>query len=210
MSQAPYSPYGLFAPPSPRGVPGQTETFLAYMQDGKIFRQAPEGPQVIGVTTKTHDDLQADYDGVYATCQEYYDALVKAGVIVPEPTQEDLLNQQAEQLKAQAEQLREASKIIADGARSQEALAGMINELRSELSALKGDSAYEHRAECHSEPAGPVAAVEADAQPGMGDNQGLPKLPRRSDAGDSRPSPQSSGPAKRSAVSAKRSGGRHS
>lgn len=73
MSQAPYSPYGLFAPPSPRGVPGQTETFLAYMQDGKIFRQAPEGPQVIGVTTKTHDDLQADYDGVYATCQEYYD-----------------------------------------------------------------------------------------------------------------------------------------
>lgn len=208
MSQTPYAPYGMFAPP-PR-VPGQTESFLAYMQDGKIFRQAPEGPQAIGVTSKTHDDLQADYDGIYATCQEYYDALVKAGIIVPEPTQEELLKQQAQQLKAQAEQLREASKIIADGARSQEALAGMISDLRGELSALKGkgEVSHEHPAERHPEPAGPVAAMETDAQPGLGDNPGLPKLPQRTVAGDSRPEPQAAGSAKRPAVSAKRSGGR--
>lgn len=207
MSQAPYAPYGMFAPP-PR-VPGQTESFLAYMQDGKIFRQAPEGPQAIGVTSKTHDDLQADYDGIYATCQEYYDALVKAGVIVPEPTQEEVLKQQAEQLKVQAEQLREASKIIAEGARSQEALAGMISDLRGELSALKGQGGkYEHPAERHQEPAGPVAAVETDAQPGLGDKPGLPKLPQRAAASDSRSEPEAAGPAKRPAVSAKRSGGR--
>lgn len=209
MSQMPYPIYPPFGAPVPRGAPGQTDTFLAYMQDGKIFRQTPEGPQAIGVTGKAHDDLQADYDSIYATCQEYYDALVKAGIIVPEPTQEELLKQQAEQLKAQAEQLREASRIIADGGRNQEALAGMIAGLRAEIAALTRGENHADTTEPCAEHVGIVPSVESVDQSGVGDKPQLPELPRRPHAGDSRSEPARAGSAKRAAVSAKRSGSKH-
>lgn len=211
MSQT-YAPaYPFFVPP-PRPAPGQTDSFLAYMQDGKIFRQAPDGPQAIGVTTKTHEDLQADYDSIYATCKEYYDALVKAGVITPEPTQEELLRRQAEQLKAQAEQLAEARRVIEEGAANQQALSAMMADLRGEISALRGQQPQE----AHNEPAlehcqpdpGPQPAMAEHDQRGVEDREPVQQLPKRPDARHRRAQPDDAGASAGPRVSPKRSGGK--
>lgn len=211
MSQTYAAPYPFFAPP-PRPAPGQTETFLAYMQDGKIFRQAPDGPQPVGVTTKTHDDLQADYDSIYATCQEYYDALVKAGIITPEPTQEELLRRQAEQLKAQAEQLAEASRVIAEGAASQQALSAMVAALRGEISALRGretqEAQHDHASEPCEPPAGAVSGLAGQDTAGVEDRQQLQQLPQRPAAGHRRAKSDPAGPPAGARLPAKRAGGK--
>lgn len=199
-------------PAPPYAFLGQVhgDSFLAYVQEGAIYRHSPDGPQAIGVTTKIHEDLKADYDSIYATCKEYYTGLVEAGVIEPEPTQEDILRRQAEQLKTQAVQLDEASRLVAESARSQAELAGAIAALRAEIEALRGKGgADEYPAGTHQQDPGALPPVETPDQPGLGDNPGLPKFPQRPAAGDSGSKPERGGSAKRTALPAKRTSGRH-
>ena len=46
-------------------------TFVGYIQDGKIYCSDGQGQQVIGVVSKSYDDLKSDYDSIYARCQQY-------------------------------------------------------------------------------------------------------------------------------------------
>lgn len=194
---------------------GQTDSFLAYCQDGKIFRQTPEGPQQIGATSKTYDDLKADYDSIFKTCQEYYDALVKAGIITPEPTQEELLQRQADQLKEQAAQLATASKVIAESAANQKSLTRMIMELRQEVSSLKnanflGQGEQDGRVTDYIEPVSNIPSVEGTDQPSLDIDQELSELAAGPVSGAGRPQYNNAAASKRPALSAKRPVARHS
>lgn len=217
MSQTPYyNPY--FMPPAGRPAMGTTDSLLAFMQDGKIFKQTPEGPQQIGVTTKTYEDLSADYDSVFKTCQQYYDKLVELGVITPEPTQEELLKRQAEQLQQQAKQLDIASKVIAESAQSQKALTDLIADLRNEVASLKNENftsihsaqgaANEYSA-INCEPASTVGSMERADKSGVANSEQLPELPKRAVSGDGGTPHRPSNASKRASNASKRAGGRN-
>lgn len=200
MSQYPAF-MGPYVSPINNQLPPNAQSFIGYIQDGKIFRSDVQGPQAIGVSTKVHEDLQADYDNLYSTCKEYYDALVKAGVIVPEPTQEDLIRQQAEQLN-------HAAQVIAEGVKNQERLSSMIASLTEKLDAMSKvkETTHEHHTSNPVQNTRPVATDERICQPSVASDTRLPELPPRADAGDSGEESEVKRPAKRTRVSAKRAG----
>ena len=98
-------------------------SFVGYIKDGTIYSTDANGQQItVGVTSKAYEDLKADYDGVFARCQEYYDRLVKLGEIVPELTGEALI-------KAKADQLTRATRLIKQVTQPQEHLPSFIRHL---------------------------------------------------------------------------------
>lgn len=195
----PYAPMGV----PPRAGDAQ-QTFIGFVRDNKVFRSDPQqGPVAIGVPTNIYDDLQADYDKLYATCQEYYDALVKAGIIVPEPTQEEII-------RKQAEQLNEATQIIAQSAKKQESLYTMLQVLTEKVEALscaKGGSNERSTENIATPSNGIIPKVEVVDQPSVADNARLPELPPRPDEGDSGEKHTTERSSKRSRPSSKRAGG---
>jgi len=98
-------------------------SFMGYVQDGKIYStDATQGAQAIGVLSKTYDELKADYDSVYARCQQYYDRLVELGEIKPELTGDALL-------KAQAAELARATALINEMSEKQNHLLSVIQSM---------------------------------------------------------------------------------
>ena len=94
-------------------------TFVGYIQDGKIYCSDGQGQQVIGVVSKSYDDLKSDYDSLYARCQQYYDRLVELGEIKPELTGEELI-------KAQADELARTKDLLNQMQANQEHLMALI------------------------------------------------------------------------------------
>ncbi len=111
MTQTFYAGFGTTQP-----------TFVGYIHDGKIFCSDAQGQQLIGVTSKVHDDLKSDYDSVYARCQEYYERLVKLGEITPELTGDALI-------KAQADELARATSLINQMSKNQDHLLSIIQNM---------------------------------------------------------------------------------
>ena len=132
----------------------QPATFVGYIQDGTIVCSDVQGQRVIGVTSKTHDALKADYDSVFARCQEYYDRLVKLGEITPELTGDALI-------KAQADELARATQLINQMSATQDQLLTVIKTMtdsgRAPVQEGNGNEHSSHDTEIHS---GDVAAVE--------------------------------------------------
>lgn len=104
------------------GLGTMQPTFVGYIQDGNIYRSDVQGQQLIGVTTKSHEELKADYDSVYARCQEYYNRLVELGEIKPEMTGDALI-------KAQADELARATTLINQMSKNQEHLLAIIQNM---------------------------------------------------------------------------------
>lgn len=77
----------------------QSRYLTCVIQDGKIFTWNTEGTQQIGVTNQAYNDLKEQYDSIFETSQKYYDRLVLVGEITPELSPEDIIKQQAEQLR---------------------------------------------------------------------------------------------------------------
>lgn len=200
--------YGGYAPyvmpgqlPRPADVPANAQTFLAYIHEDKIYKSDAQGSQVLGVPSKVHDALQADYDSLYSTCKEYYDALVKADIIRPEPTQEDII-------RKQAEQLAQASEIIAQSAKTQQTLYEMVKDLTDKIERLSSTKSEEceneHVGKNGADGSGVVAQVENDDRASVGNNAELPELPRGSASSDIGEKPKNSRPSKGAVSPAKR------
>lgn len=146
MTQAFYAGFGT----------AQQPTFVGYVKDGAIYSSDASGQQVpIGVATKVHDDLKADYDSVYARCQEYYDRLVKLGEIVPELTGEALI-------KAQADELARATQLISQMSQNQEHLLSVIKNMAHAVQPAGEEERNEPFAHNSQSDAGDIAAMETD------------------------------------------------
>lgn len=100
-------------------------TFVGYIQDGKIYCSDGQGQQVIGVVSKSYDDLKSDYDSIYARCQQYYDRLVELGEIKPELTGEELI-------KAQADELARTKDLLNQMQANQEHLMALIRNMQGQ------------------------------------------------------------------------------
>lgn len=70
-----------------------------FIQDGKIYTWSAEGTQQIGVANQVYNELKAQYDGIFEVTTQYKERLVELGEITPELTQEEIIKQQAEQLR---------------------------------------------------------------------------------------------------------------
>lgn len=110
MSQVVY-PYG---PTS--SLTNQSKYFTCFLQEGKIMAWDTEGTQQVGFSNGTYNELKKQYDSVYATASEYYARLTEEGtcpscghkipaVITPELTQEQIVQQQAEQMRMMQEMI---------------------------------------------------------------------------------------------------------
>lgn len=203
--------YGGYAPyvmpgqlPRPADVPANAQTFLAYVHEDKIYKSDAQGSQIIGVPSKVYDALQEDYDSLYSTCKEYYDKLVKAEIIRPEPTQEDII-------RKQAEQLAQASEIIAQSAKTQQTLYEMVKDLTDKIEKLSSTKSEE----CENEYAGKngadgadgsgvVAQVENDDRASGRNSAELPEHPRGFASCDSGEKSKNSRPSKGTVPPAKR------
>lgn len=139
----------------------QQPTFVAYVKDGNIYGPDASGQQVIvGVLSKVHDELKADYDSVFKTCQEYYDRLVELGEITPQLTGDALI-------KAQAEELAKATQLIAQMSQNQEQLLSVIKNM-THVGQTAGEAEHESVANHSESDAGDLATVET------GDNGSKP------------------------------------
>lgn len=119
---------GAFSAQSP-------QYFYCYIQDDKLMTWGSDGVKQVGVSLKAHEELEQTRASLYDTCQEYYNKLIEAGIIKPEPTPEDIARQQAEiisSLKSQVEQGQEAQAKLMEGQRllmeKIEAMTGGNNE----------------------------------------------------------------------------------
>lgn len=91
MSQSyPYAQNPLF---------NHSKYLTCFIQDGKIYTWSAEGTQQIGVSNQVFNELQTQYDGVYEVTTQYKERLIQLGEIAPELTQEEIIKQQAEQLR---------------------------------------------------------------------------------------------------------------
>lgn len=82
-----------------------SQYFSGYIQDGKIYAQSWEGAQQIGVPLSVHADLHKQYDEVLAVTEGYKQRLIELGEIEVPLTQEQIIEQQAEQLRQSQELL---------------------------------------------------------------------------------------------------------
>lgn len=83
-----------------------------YVQDGKIYTQTYEGTQQVGVTYQTYADLQKQYAELDEIAEGYRARLIELKEIEIPLTQEELIQQQAQQLKeSQALLARMAEKL---------------------------------------------------------------------------------------------------
>ena len=137
------------------GTTQAATTFVGYIQDGKIYCSDVQGQQLVGVTSKIHDDLKSDYDSIDARCQQYYDRLVKLGEIVPELTGEELI-------KAQADQLARATHLIEQMTQNQEHLLSVIRNLNQNQGQeiAEGKIHESFTTDCQSD-TGDIPAMEA-------------------------------------------------
>lgn len=70
-----------------------------YIQDGKIYVQSYEGTQQVGVTYQAHTELEKERDYLLETCETYKKRLIELGEIEVPPTQEEIIQQQAAELR---------------------------------------------------------------------------------------------------------------
>lgn len=100
------------------------------IQDGKIYIWNTEGTQQIGVTNQTYNDLKEQYDSVFEVTTHYKERLVELGEITPELTPEEIIKQQAEQLRQSGQALVETQEALAKSLARLESLTagGTINE----------------------------------------------------------------------------------
>ena len=154
-------------------------SFVGYVNDGVIYSTDANGQQVVvGVTTKTHDDLKADYDSVYARCQEYYDRLVKLGEITPELTGDALI-------KAQADELAKATQLIQRMSQQQEHLLAVIQNMKQTPACKEEKRNESFAADCQAD-TGNLAAMEANDCGVQQHSRPVPKHKAGPAKGDSR------------------------
>lgn len=135
---------------------GTTATFVGYVKDGVVYSTDASGQQIaVGVTSKVHEDLKADYDGVYSRCQEYYDRLVKLGEITPELTGDALI-------KAQADELAKATQLINQMSQNQKQLLSVIQSMTAGQKIIEEGKHHESAAADREYDPGHLPAVEAN------------------------------------------------
>ena len=157
-------------------------SFVGYIKDGTIYSTDANGQQItVGVTSKAYEDLKADYDGVFARCQEYYDRLVKLGEIVPELTGEALI-------KAQADQLTRAARLIEQMTQNQEHLLSVIRNL-NQSQKITEDKVNESLAIDSQSDTGHIPTVETADNGIQPDPRSVPKHKARSSQGNNRKKP---------------------
>ena len=168
MSQAFYAGFATSHP-----------TFVGYIQDGKIYSSDVQGQQVVGVVSKTYDDLKADYDSIYARCQQYYDKLVELGEIKPELTGDALI-------KAQADQLARATALLNQMSEQQEHLLSVINSMKKSGPYQPEEEDDEFSADNPETSSGAVPAVANAHNRVQQSTRAVQKYKGRSASGDSR------------------------
>lgn len=88
------------------------QSLYGYIQDGKIFAQTLEGTQQVGVSFHIYNDLVKQHNELLEITDEYKQILIDNKLIKIPLTQEQIMQQQAEQLKeSQLLMARLAAKI---------------------------------------------------------------------------------------------------
>lgn len=102
-----------------------------FIQDGKIYTWSAEGTQQIGVTNQAYNELKDQYDSVFEVTTHYKERLVELGEITPELTPEEIIKQQAEQLRQSGQALAKTQDALAKSLARLESLTvgGKTNEL---------------------------------------------------------------------------------
>lgn len=202
----PYMPWNM-NPQAPRAaLPPNVQSFIGYIQDGKIFQSGMDGPQVIGVTSKLHDDLQTQYDDIFARTQEYYDALVEAGVIKPEPTPEEIIRKQAEQLELAGQKLSQAEFLLNRSEETQALTLDRLADLAARIDKLSA-AGGKHESVISTDQERGRRALALDADDGGGGPERAERLPGKpagNNAGDSGAQLKAARPRKRDGTFAKR------
>lgn len=142
MSQSmyPYSP-----------LSNQSKYVPCFQQDGKIYTWDQEGTRQIGVTTKTHEVIQKEYEEALIRLQEYYEHLTKKqicphcegsvpAIITPEPSAQDIIQQQNDQLRQAQEALVVSQKTQQQLINGNMALMEKVEELTQAVAAITGGS----------------------------------------------------------------------
>lgn len=143
MSQSMYNPYAPLV--------NQSKYVPCFQQDGKIYTWDSEGTRQIGVTNKTHEVIQKEHEEALVRLQEYYECLTKKqtcphceGVIpafiTPEPSAQEIIQQQTEQLRQAQEALTISQKTQQQLIEGNLALMKKVEELSTSVAAITGGS----------------------------------------------------------------------
>lgn len=142
------------------------QLFSAFVDGDQIIYQDYMGNrQAVGVINRAVEALKAENAKLNEKVKEYYDWLVDLEAITPDPTPEDIIRQQAEQLKANSEIMQD--------------LAAELKALKAELKALKEERHV--RPEKHFEQNfGAKPGNDRGGQKGLERGPNLPAGPNRS------------------------------
>lgn len=129
----------------------QSRYVPCFQQDGKLYTWDSEGTKQIGVSTKTYQTIQEEHEEALSRLANYYEHLTKEqtcphcqgtvpAIIVPEPSAQDIIEQQKAQLRQAQEALTISQKTqqqLIDGTMH---LMQKVEELSSAIANVTGGS----------------------------------------------------------------------
>lgn len=102
------------SPTQRSSMPMNTYSYAMVSSDGVIYTwDVNAGNQPIGVATEIHEKLKAQLIQAIDKAESYYKMLVENGIIKPEPTQEEVLNNALKELQESRAQNAKLAEMIA-------------------------------------------------------------------------------------------------
>lgn len=129
----------------------QSKYVPCFKQDGKLYTWDSEGTSQIGVSLKTYQDIQAEHEDALVRLENYYKYLtaeqtcphcqgVVPAIILPEPSAQDIIEQQKTQLRQAQEALAASQKTQQDLINGTVSLMQRVEELSASIATLTGGS----------------------------------------------------------------------
>lgn len=132
----------IYSTPTQRSsMPMNTYSYAMVSSDGTIYTwDVNAGNQPIGVATEIHEKLKAQLIQAIDKAEDYYKTLVEHGIIKPEPTQEEVLNDALKELQESRAQNTKLAEMISELTNKIQAISSTIVQPSVTISEAENDA----------------------------------------------------------------------